>query len=182
VGAGLAKAPSVFAVASGISFAHRDVDHVILARGGCFAVEVKATFGRPRRLGEVPDLPGKLAQTRDGARLIQHLLAGRGVALPVTPVFVLAGSGAPELTATPRRDEVLVATVRTSSTWGPLLADPGEALDQATAERAAAELLAYRSQRIDHDLARGRRGNNGHAWDDHHRHKESRHGTQRPVG
>ncbi len=54
---------------SGVSFAHRDVDRVVLARAGCFAVQVKATFGRRRRLDQVPDLPGKLAQARDGARL-----------------------------------------------------------------------------------------------------------------
>jgi hypothetical protein len=85
VGKELLKAPGVFAVVSGISFAQRDVDHVVLARGGCFAVEVKATFGRRTSLSGVPDLKGKLAQARDGARQIQLLLDSRGVPLPVSP-------------------------------------------------------------------------------------------------
>lgn len=156
VGTELLKAPGVLAVISGVSFAHRDVDHVVLARSGCFAVEVKAILGGRGRLGEVPDLPGKLAQTRDGARQIQRLLASRGVPLPVTPMLILVGSGAPELTAAERHDDVLVATLRNSHTWRPLIAGPAHMLDEATAERAAAELLAYRSQRTDYELARNR--------------------------
>jgi hypothetical protein len=156
VGTELLKSPGVLAVISGVSFVHRDVDHIVLARSGCFAVEVKATFGRRDRLSEVPDLPGKLAQTRDGARQIQRLLASRGVPLPVTPMLILVGSGAPELTAAERHDDVLVATLRQNHTWRPLLAGPAHILDEATAERAAAELLAYRSQRTSYELARNR--------------------------
>lgn len=156
VGVELRKAPGVCAVVSGVSFAHRDVDHVVLARGGCFAVEVKATFGRRRRLVRVPDLPGKLAQTSQGARQVQQLLASRGVVLPVTPMLILAGSGSPDLTAAERHNDVLVATFRDSHTWGPLLAGSEDIVDQPTAGRAAAELLAYRSQRTDYELTRSR--------------------------
>jgi Nuclease-related domain len=156
VGTELLKAPGVLAVISGVSFANRDVDHVLLARGGCFAVEVKATFGRRGHLSEVPDLPGKLAQTRDGARQVQRLLASRGVPLPVTPMLILVGSGAPELTVAERQDDVLVATLRNSDTWRPVIAGTAHTLDEAAAERAAAELLAYRSQRTDYELARNR--------------------------
>ena len=42
--------------------------------------------------------------------------------------------------------------------WHPLIAGLEHTLDEATAERAAAELLAYRRQRIDYELARSRRG------------------------
>jgi hypothetical protein len=156
VGTELLKAPGVLAVISGISFVDRDVDHVVLARGGCFAVEVKATLGRRRHLSEVPDLPGKIAQTRDGAHRIQHLLASRGVPLPVTPLLILAGSGAPVLTATEQREDVHVTALRSTHTWRTLIAGPALLLDEATAERAAAELLAYRSQRTDYELARNR--------------------------
>lgn len=156
VGTELLKAPGVLAVISGVSFDHRDVDHVVLAHSGCFAVEVKATFGRRGRLNEVPDLPGKLVQTRDGARQIQRLLASRGVPLRVTPMLILAGSGAPELPPSEGHDDVLIATLRNSHTWRPLLAGPGHVLDEATAGRAATELLTYRSQRTDYELARNR--------------------------
>jgi len=155
VGIELHKAPGVFAVVSGVSFTHRDVDHVLLARAGCFAVEVKATFGRRRRLDEVPELPGKLAQARDGARQIERLLASRGVPLHVTPVLVLTGSGAPELTLAERRDDVPVISLRKGHAW-PQLAGLEPTLDEATAQVAASELMAYRSQRTDYELAHSR--------------------------
>lgn len=154
VGTELLRAPGVLAVISGISFVDRDVDHVVLARSGCFAVEVKATLGRRRRLSEVPDLPGKIAQTHDGAHRIQHLLASRGVPLPVAPMLILAGSGAPALAAAEQHGDVLVASLRSSDSWRPRIAGPAPSLDEATAERAAAELRAYRSQRTDYELAR----------------------------
>jgi len=153
VGIELHTAPGGFAVVSGVSFAHRDVDHVLLARAGCFAVEVKATFGRRRRLDEVPELPSKLAQARDGARQIERLLASRGVPLQVTPVLILTGSGAPEMTLAERRDDVVVIPLRNGHARRPLLAGLEPTLDQATAQVAASELLAYRSQRTDYELA-----------------------------
>jgi ribosomal protein S28E/S33 len=156
VGTELLEAPGVFAVISGVSFAHRDVDHVVLTRGGCFAVEVEATFGRRGSLGEVRDLPGKLAQTRDGARQIQRLLASRGVPVKVTPILILVGPGAPELTVAERHDDVLVASLRKGHNWRFLVANSAHTLDDATAERATAELLTYRSQRTDYELARDR--------------------------
>jgi hypothetical protein len=156
VGTELLQAPGVLEVISGVSFAHRDVDHVLLARGGCFAVEVKATFGRRSHLSEVPDLPGKLAQTRDGARQIQRLLASRGVPLPVTPMLILVGSGTPEMTVAERLGDVHVASLRNSDTWRPLVAGTAHTLDDAIAKRAITELLAYRSQRTDYELAHNR--------------------------
>jgi hypothetical protein len=153
VGIELQTAPGVFAVISGVSFAHRDVDHVLLTRAGCFAVEVKATFGRRRRLDEVPDLPGKLAQARDGARQIERLLTSRGVPLQVTPVLILMGSGAPDMTLAERHADVLVLALRNGHAWPPQLAGLEITLDEATAQVAAAELMAYRSQRINYELA-----------------------------
>lgn len=156
VGTELRKTPGVLAVISGVPFAHRDVDHVVLTSGGCFAVEVKATFGRRGRLSRVPDLSGKLAQTRDGARHIQHLLASRGVPLPVTPLLILVGSGAPALTAAEQHNDVHVTALRSSETWRSLIAGPEHSLDEDTAQRAATELRAYCRQRIDYELARSR--------------------------
>jgi Nuclease-related domain len=155
VGIELQKASGVFAVVSGVSFAHRDVDHVLLARAGCFAVEVKATFGRRRGLVELPDLAGKLAQARDGARQIERLLASRGVPLPVTPVLILTGSGAPHMTLAERHDDVLVVPLNHGHAWRSQLDGLDPTLDEATAQVAASELLAYRSQRTEYELARG---------------------------
>ena len=56
------------------------------------------------------------------------------------------------MTAAERHDDVLVTTLRHSRTWRPLIAGPNHALDEATAERAAAELLAYRSERTAYEL------------------------------
>ncbi|MGY1802938.1 nuclease-related domain-containing protein [Blastococcus sp. SYSU D00922] len=156
VGDELHKAPGVFAVISGISFEHRDIDHVVLAQSGCFAVEVKATFGRRNGLRDVPDLPGKLNQAREGARQIGKLLASRGVPLPVSPLLVLAGSGAPPWTGVERQGDVLVASLRRDATWRTLFADPGGHLEEAAARAAAEELRAYRDGRIEYELTKGR--------------------------
>lgn len=156
VGRELQKAPGVFAVVSGVSFVDRDVDHVVLARAGCFAAEVKATFDRRRRLDRVPDLRGKLAQARDGARQIERLLASRGVPLPVTSVLILTGPGTPEMAVADWHDDVLVVPLRNGHPWGPQLADLDPTLDEVTAQVAASELLAYRSQRTDYELTRSR--------------------------
>ena len=156
VGLELRKAPGVFAVVSGVSFAHRDVDHVVLARAGCFAVEVKATFGRRRRLHDVPELPSKLAQAHDGARQIQRLLASRGVALQVTPVLILTGSGAPDMALAERHEDVLVVALRHGHAWRSKLTGLGPSLDEATAQIAADELLDYRRQRTDYELSHSR--------------------------
>ncbi|WP_175527220.1 nuclease-related domain-containing protein [Blastococcus tunisiensis] len=137
VGIELHTAPGVFAVISGVSLAHRDVDHVLLARAGCFAVEVKATFGRRRRLDEVPELPGKLAQARDGARLIERLLASRGAPLQVTPVLILTGSGAPDIILAERHDDVLLIALRNGHAWRSQLAGLEPIIDEAAAQVAA---------------------------------------------
>jgi hypothetical protein len=71
-------------------------------------------------------------------------------------MLILTGPGAPELKVAQRHDDVLIATLRDDHTWQPLLVGPDETLEEATAERAAAELLAYRGQRIEYELARGR--------------------------
>lgn len=124
VGDELRSTPGVFGVVSGVSFAHRDLDHVVLAPKGCFAVEVKASFSRRTALNEVPGLAGKLAQARDGAAQVRRLLASRGMPLPVTPVLVLAGPGAPIMTAVQRHHDVLVVAFADSDAWGLQMAGP----------------------------------------------------------
>ena len=119
-------------------------------------MEVKATFGRRRRLDEVPELPGKLTQAGDGARQVERLLASRGVPLQVTPVLILTGSGAPDMTLAERHDDVLVIPLRNGHAWRPQLAGLEPTLDEAAAQAAASALLTYRRQRTDYELAHSR--------------------------
>jgi hypothetical protein len=77
-------------------------------------------------------------------------------------MLVLAGSGAPELTSAEAHGDVLVATLGDSRTWRALIAGPEHTLEEATAERAATELFAYRRQRTDHELAHSRRVSTRH--------------------
>lgn len=74
----------------------------------------------------------------------------------MTPVLVLTGSGAPELTSAERHDDVLVISLRNGHAWLPQLADVETTLDEATAQVAASELMAYRRQRTHYELARSR--------------------------
>ncbi|MBN1096807.1 hypothetical protein JKP76_12650 [Blastococcus sp. TML/C7B] len=67
-GTALLSTPGVFDVVSGVSFEHVDVDHVVLAPAGCFAVEVKASFSRRGHLDRVLALDDKLAQARATGR------------------------------------------------------------------------------------------------------------------
>jgi hypothetical protein len=55
-----------------------------------------------------------------------------------------------------RRGDVLVVPLRNGHAWRPQLAGLEPTLDEATAQIAASELLAYRSQRTHYELAHGR--------------------------
>lgn len=155
VGAELLRDPDVIAVVSGISFEHRDVDHVVLSRAGCFAVEVKASFGRRGRLADVLDLRGKLAQARDGARQIERLLVSLDVPVPVTPVLLLTGSGSPDMVEAKRQGDVLVLRHHWQGPWSEE-SEGDNVLDDVTARAAADHLTAYRTRRTEYELARHR--------------------------
>ena len=56
-------------------------------------------------------------------------------------MLILVGSGAPELTAAERHDDVLVATLRKSHTWRALIGSAEPTLHEITAERAVCASL-----------------------------------------
>jgi len=97
VGMDLRRIPDIYGVVSDVSFEHVNVDHTVLTRDGCLAVEVKACFSRRQELAKVPDLAKKVSQARDGALRVQRLLRSRGVDIPVTPVLLFTGPGAPHM-------------------------------------------------------------------------------------
>src|SRR4051812_32011449 len=72
-----------------------NVDYVVVIPQGCLAVEVKSSFSRRQKLAKGSDLAGKVAQARDGAQRVEKLLRSRGVDLPVRPVLLFTGPGAP---------------------------------------------------------------------------------------
>lgn len=80
-------------------------------------MEVKAAFGRRQTPSAVHDL-AKIRQTRNGARLVHHLLASRGVKLAVREVLVLAGPGSPRTEGLDLRDAVLVVASPTALPGG----------------------------------------------------------------
>lgn len=102
VGDELRGAAGVYGVVSNLPFELSDVDHVVLARAGALAVEVKQVHGLRRDLPQ-PRLAGMLEQTRTGARRAAAVLRQSGVPVEVWPVLVLTGAGAPDLPGGPPR-------------------------------------------------------------------------------
>ncbi|WP_138757571.1 nuclease-related domain-containing protein [Modestobacter altitudinis] len=152
VGTDLRRVPGVYGVISDVSFEHVNVDHVVLTPHGCLAVEVKSSFSRRQDFAQVPDLAGKVAQTRDGAQRVQRLLRSRGVDLPVRPVLLFTGLGAPFMPPVVQHDDVTITGFTDPATW--VEGAAGASLDLDTARRAADELLAYREQRTEYERAR----------------------------
>jgi hypothetical protein len=71
-------------------------------------------------------------------------------------VLLAIADGSPDMTLAERHDDVLVISLRNGHAWRPQLAGLEPTLDEATAQAAASELLAYRRQRTDYELAHGR--------------------------
>lgn len=162
IGTDLRRAQGVLGVVSDVSFEHVNVDHVVLTPHSCLAIEVKASFSRRQDLAKVPDLDSKMKQARDGARRVQHLLRSRGVDLPVTPVLLFSGPGAPVMSPVVRRDDVLITSSTDPATWH--IGATGAPLDLDTTRRAADALLAYREQRTAYERTRlARRVHRRHA-------------------
>ena len=157
VGMDLRRIPGIYGVVSGVSFEHVDVDHVVLAPGGCLAVEVKACFSRREELAKVPDLARKVAQARDGALRVQRLLRSRGVDLPVTPVLLFTGPGAPYMPPVVQDGEVTITGFNDPTIWIQGAAVAERQLDLDTARRAANELLTYREERTRYERSRANR-------------------------
>lgn len=150
VGDELRAAAGVYGVISNLPFDSSDVDHVVLAHAGVLAVEVKQVHGLRRALP--PDrLAGMVEQARAGARRTAAVLRQSGAPVPVWPVLVLTGAGAPDLPGGRRVvDGVTVVACRDSEHWLPRLA-AGTRLDPGTARRAADVLLGFRTRRWHHD-------------------------------
>ncbi len=157
VGKELRRTPGLFGVISGLSFDRVDVDHVVLAPTGGYAVEVETLLGRRESLAGTYGLAQKVDQARRGARKVQLLLASRGCALPVRPVLVLAGPGSPLMSGPVDLDGVVVVVFRDSDVWRPVMARPGDTLRIDAARHAATQLLAYDAGRVGHELPGQRR-------------------------
>ncbi len=110
-------------VVSSVPFDRCDVDHVVLAPRGVFAVEVKFMMGQPQPLGRVRDLDLHAAQAKRMADRVRRFLAQHGIDGRVHPVLVLAGPGAPDLAGKPvrRADGLVVVAFRDSDYWTELL-------------------------------------------------------------
>ncbi|MCZ2821060.1 nuclease-related domain-containing protein [Modestobacter sp. VKM Ac-2977] len=154
VGTDLRRVPGIHGVVSDVSFEHGNVDHVVLTSRGCLAVEVKSSFSRRRDLAKVADLAGKVTQTQYGAQRVQLLLHSRGVDVPVRPVLLFTGPGAPFMPPVVHYDDVTITCSTDPTTWLESAIHAGDQLDLDTARRAADELLAYREQRTDYEQAR----------------------------
>lgn len=155
VGDELRTADGVYGVVSNLPFDSADVDHIVLARAGVLAVEVKQIHGLFRFIPK-PRLAGMLDQARTGARRTSALLRQHGVPVSAWPVLVLAGAGAPDLPGGRQViDGVTVVVRRHSKQWLPRLQD-GERLDRDTARKAADALLSYRARRWEHERGRQR--------------------------
>ncbi|WP_432489324.1 nuclease-related domain-containing protein [Kineococcus sp. SYSU DK018] len=136
-----------------MSFERFDVDHIVLAPKGVFALEVKALFGAQQALDETAGLDAKVHQARRGAQKVTALLRAGGTPVPVKAVLVLAGPGAPHLPGRGiERDGVLIAALRDSHTWRPLMVGsaPGQAPALGTATAAARHLLTFCERRDQH--------------------------------
>lgn len=149
-----APRPRRVRVLSNVPFQQVDVDHVVLTPTGCYAVEVKSLLGHREPLDTTWGLAGKTRQTADGARKIRLLLHSKKIDIPVLPLLVLAGPGAPDLPGTGvDRDGVRIVAYRETSTWLPrIAAQPATPnLDIDTARRAADALQTFTAQRHHHD-------------------------------
>jgi hypothetical protein len=152
IGTDLRRIPGIYGVISDVSFEHVNVDHVVLTPDGCLAIEVKSSFSRRQDLAKVPDLVGKVAQARDGAQRVQRLLRSRGVDLPVRPVLLFTGPGAPFMPPVVQYDGVTITGFTDPSAWVAGAAD--YPLDLDTARCAADALLAYREKRTAYERSR----------------------------
>ncbi|ABS05983.1 nuclease-related domain-containing protein [Kineococcus radiotolerans] len=158
VGDELRTTDGVYGVISAVPFERFDVDHVVLAPKGCFALEVKALFGRQQSLEDTYGLDSKVHQARQGATKTAALLRSHGIHKPVRPVLVLAGPGAPNLQGqVVDRAGVLIVAFRDSDTWRPVMAgptSPDQALPLDTAAKAAGHLVTFCERREQHQRSK----------------------------
>jgi hypothetical protein len=135
---------------------HGDVDHVLIGPGGVFAIESKWTNvpWAVTRDGISGPERSPTKQARLGARKIASEL--RAVPIPlslaVTPVVVLWGPGAPEISeGIMKADEVLVAEGRRGQIWVRRLS--GDRLSRESVRTASRKLNAALQARDDERIA-----------------------------
>ena len=143
VGDELRTTPGVYGVISNLPIAFMDVDHVVLAPEGVYAVEVKTYLVRQRSLDQTHDLPRKRSQAARGAAAVRELLLTAGIDAPVYAVVLLAGPGAPVLEGPDERGRTWVASFRRTGDWR-RAGDSRVMLKRNHAWRAAEALIAHR--------------------------------------
>lgn len=153
VGAEIRRTRALYGTVSGLSFDRLDVDHVVLAPSGVYAVEVTSLWSRQVALEDVLGLSRMLDRARREARKVGLLLGSVPAVADVLPVLVLAGPGAPDLRAPMTVEGVWILCFRwTQGRWAELLDAPWRRLDHASAEAAAAVLQDYARSRHAHRL------------------------------
>jgi hypothetical protein len=85
---------------------------------------------------------------------VERLLHSRGVDVPVKPVLLFTGPGAPYMPPAVQYDDVVITGFTNPRTWVEGAVGAGDPLDLETARRAASELLAYREQRTQYERSR----------------------------
>jgi hypothetical protein len=136
--------------------AHGDVDHVLIGEGGIFAIESKWTnvpwsIGGDKLVGP-PSSP--TFQARRSARKVASTLRSGSdpIDLPVMPVVVVWGPGAPHIAAGfAMVDGVLVAEGRRGQTWVRQLHN--FQLDRPTVQLVTTKLVAALASRDDTGIA-----------------------------
>jgi hypothetical protein len=152
VGDGLRTAAGVWAVVSNVPFEHFDVDHLVIARRGVFAVEVKTIQGsRAAELDDLRDVPSMLAQAQRAAHDVRALLRSEKVHRAVRPVLVLVGSAVPTLPPLGQAcNGVIVVAWRDNAAWLHRLGDRDD-IDEAVARAAHRVVAGFRARRWAHN-------------------------------
>lgn len=142
----LRKAPGIYSAHRNVEFSGLDVDCVVIAPAGVFAVEVKAMvrLKAERRLDDWTR-DRWATQARLGARKIGLLLHSKGVHVDVHPAVALVGKGVPESQpAYELVDGVRWVVIGEADAWRRKLAT-GE-LDKQTADRIDSAIRSYRDR------------------------------------
>lgn len=136
----LRDVPGVHHVISNLEFDGFDVDCVVIAAGGVFAVETKAmTRIRPARQLDAGSRDRWGSQARANARKVRLLLRSHHIEVPVRPVMLLTGAGVPvDMPAFEEEpDGTLWVRRRDIDEWGTRIGSGDMKADEAERIRAA---------------------------------------------
>lgn len=155
VGDDLRRVRSVYGVVSNLLLDRLDADHVVLAPAGVFVVEVKWSLRPTVDLAHYFGLPADIDYTHAVAREVTGLLRYVAPGIPVHPVLLLCGPGAPRLEAVVQWQGVTVVNPMTRRAWAAFLNYNRRRVLTVDGARAAAEVLtSFRDHRITYELAR----------------------------